>query len=139
MHPTEEEWIAEIETRLFGSPVSQLEARIRRTPVLGRVWTLISTNYADGSLSLPRVARIAGANKDHLNRLLVRASGLTFKQLLIRVRLLNATEILRAEPDVHVDEIAFRVGLSPSSLTRQFKAKTGVYPSAWRKGLLKPK
>ncbi|MGH9760056.1 MAG: helix-turn-helix domain-containing protein [Blastocatellia bacterium] len=121
----------EIEIRLFGCSVGNLASLTRGNPKAARLWVLISRNYADQLLSLRGTARSLGVSQDHLNRALCKASGFTFKQLLIRVRLLAALELVWREPETRREEIALRVGFSTlSAFQKQCRQKMpGRFPT----------
>ncbi|HYM00335.1 MAG TPA: helix-turn-helix domain-containing protein [Blastocatellia bacterium] len=122
-----------VQVGVLQQAVEEIEPKLRGGK-LARIWKVMKANYADQSLSWTRVAREAGACPRHMNRTLVGACGLTFKQLLIRVRLLAAVEALSREQGVLINEVALRVGFSTVAAFRiQFKSKIGLNPEDVRR------
>ena len=90
----------------------------------------IQAHYAD-PLTLRGLARIAGMSVVQLERYTRRILYLTPKQLIIQTRLEAATRLL--ERPGSVAEIAHACGYADqSAFCRQFRAATGLSPSAYR-------
>lgn len=83
-------------------------------------------------LTRDQLARVACLSPAHFSRQVRRHFGLTFSQLLTRVRLEHATELL-ATTDRPVAEVARACGYhDPSYFARVFTRAKGSSPSDWR-------
>lgn len=84
---------------------------------------------------LTEVVQRSGYQRDHLNRLVKRETGLTLGQYRAQQRLAKAKELL--SQGVQVAEVATSVGLPDQSyFARWFRRQTGQPPSVWsRRGL----
>ncbi|MGH9763799.1 MAG: hypothetical protein ACREAC_23455, partial [Blastocatellia bacterium] len=78
-----------METRLLGCSLQDLQRKICEAG-LGRLWVVLESGYSDPSLALETAARNACISPSRMNDLLRGACQLTFRQLLIRMRLLAA-------------------------------------------------
>lgn len=86
---------------------------------------------AGGSPRMEEVARELGYGRQTLYRRL-KGEGVTFEQLLDRVRHRAALRMIREER-LSVKEAAFRLGFSdPAAFSRAFKRWTGASPGAMR-------
>jgi AraC-like DNA-binding protein len=86
---------------------------------------------ASGPLRMEQVARELGYGRQTLYRRL-KAEGVTFEQLLDRVRHRAALRMIRQER-LPVKDAAFRLGFSdPAAFSRAFKRWTGASPSSSR-------
>jgi len=84
----------------------------------------------DHTEPLIAVARRSGYQRDHLNRLVKRATGLTLGQYRAQRRLEQARELLAT--GLQVSTVAATVGLpDPSYFARWFRRQTGQRPSQW--------
>lgn len=93
---------------------------------------LIHRQHANAALDLPTISRQMNMSLWHLSRLLTRATGLGFRQLLTAVRVEHARVAL-ATTQLSVKEISALVGYNHSSdLTRRFRAAHGVSPIGYR-------
>jgi AraC-like DNA-binding protein len=98
---------------------------------VGRVRQLIEADPA-ADLALDRLAAEAGLSVHHLIRAFRRATGLTPHAYLVDVRIRHARAALRggAAPA----DVAAALGFADQAhLTRQFKARVGVGPGAYRR------
>jgi AraC-like DNA-binding protein len=85
------------------------------------------------ALRLDDVARTCNVSKWHLERLLKRFTGLTFKEHVRMVRMAAARELLLSS-NLTMKEIAARTGyLYETEFGRDFKAHFGITPTAWRR------
>jgi AraC family L-rhamnose operon transcriptional activator RhaR len=80
------------------------------------------------------LARRIGLQKDHLNRLVRRSTGLTLGQWRAR-RMLAASEKELAREGT-IAEAALRLGFPDANyFSRWFRRQTGMTPSSWRERL----
>lgn len=85
---------------------------------------------AGQELTLPETARACATSPNQLNRILKRATGSTFHQILLRHRLDHAAELLRSG-QVNCTEAAFAAGFNDSNyFSRAFRKVFGHAPSA---------
>ncbi|MGH9760313.1 MAG: helix-turn-helix transcriptional regulator [Blastocatellia bacterium] len=125
-----------VETKLrsLRQSLPDIEGKIGRDPNLSRLWRWVRTIYATHGITLRGVAREVCLSPDHMNDLLKGACGLTLKQLLIRIRLLAAADILAREPNTRIEEVGLRVGFgSVSAFERRCKDNLGVAPRVLKK------
>jgi AraC-like DNA-binding protein len=99
---------------------------------LARAVAYIEQHYA-GDLSRDEVARAAGLSSGHFSHLMREHAGITFTELLLRIRLDNARRRL-ARDSASVADIAQSCGFSDQSyLTRVFKKAFNETPASYRR------
>jgi AraC family L-rhamnose operon transcriptional activator RhaR len=97
----------------------------------GAVRQLLLKMRADDSLA--EVTRRSGYQRDYLNRLVKRETGLTLGQYRAQQRLARAKELLAQ--GVRVADVAAETGMPDQSyFARWFRRQTGRVPSAWGRG-----
>jgi AraC-like DNA-binding protein len=100
-------------------------------PIQQEVERHLEPLLAKGPLRMEQVARDLGYSRQTLYRRL-KAEGVTFEQLLDRVRRRAALRMIREERPP-VKDVAFRLGFSdPAAFSRAFKRWTGASPGANR-------
>jgi AraC family transcriptional regulator, transcriptional activator of pobA len=108
----------------------------RKTPVApGHPGTALRNLLKKVELTGPLsdLVRRSGYQRDHLNRLLKRETGLTLGQYRTQQRLLRAKQLLTE--GTQVAAAAAAVGLLDQSyFARWFRRQTGLSPSAWSRG-----
>jgi transcriptional regulator GlxA family with amidase domain len=105
---------------------------VARTPELARAIDLVVETMAD-SPSLDDVARRAGLSSRTLARRLRDEAQTSYRELLGRVRMMRATELL-AQEGARVTEVALAVGFdSPGAFSRAFEAFFSETPRDYRK------
>jgi AraC-like DNA-binding protein len=98
-------------------------------PIQQEVERHLEPLLAKGPLRMEQVARELGYSRQTLYRRL-KAEGVTFEQLLDRVRRRAAIRMIREER-LPVKDVAFRLGFSdPAAFSRAFKRWTGASPGA---------
>ena len=118
----------ELEASLFGRPLQDLIAALKTDARLAQAWTMIEINYSDPELTLPKAARTAGISRDHLNVLCRQKTSVTFHQLLVGYRLLQAIVLMRDGRD-KVLEVALDVGFgSVRTFERNLVKALGTAP-----------
>jgi AraC-like DNA-binding protein len=84
-------------------------------------------------LTVTEAARVLGFSTDHFIRLVKQETGRTPKTIILEMRINEAKNLL-IRTLLNVSEIAYELGYEDVfSFSQQFKAKTGVSPSAFRK------
>jgi two-component system, response regulator YesN len=125
--------LQEIERKVFLQPLSDLVAKLRYDQRLQRAWQLIETDYSDPDLSLEKVARVSGINKNYLNALLRQTTLFTFHQILIRYRILKATRMMKNK-NYTLLEIALLSGFgSLNTLERNFGLLLAMTPREFKR------
>ncbi|HEU0036020.1 MAG TPA: helix-turn-helix domain-containing protein [Kofleriaceae bacterium] len=90
------------------------------------------TEHLDEELSLATLARVAGFSPFHFHRLFQGHVGETVHAHVKRMRVERAASIMRAQPRRSLTELALECGFPAlSDLSRAFKARFGIAPSAW--------
>lgn len=91
-------------------------------------------HWRDPDLNLPRLARHLGTNTAYLSRAFNEGLGQSFNDVVNQQRVLAVIAALSsAEPPDDLMALALSVGFnSKTSFNRQFKAATGMTPSAFR-------
>ncbi len=131
----DEDGVSELEEKLFGQKISELERRLSYSDRLSRALSVIQTDFENPGLNLARASQICGVEKSHLNALLHRSSGATFHQLLVRYRVLKGARLLR-EKNRTVLETAISCGFgSVRTFNRNFQRFLGCGPCRFRKRL----
>ena len=101
-----------------------------------QVRTAIEANLADESFSVERLATDVGQSRGNLHRRLRELIGESPSDLIRRMRLERAAELLEAGAG-SVGEIAYAVGFkSVAHFSNAFNELHGVRPSAWRERAL---
>jgi AraC family L-rhamnose operon transcriptional activator RhaR len=106
-------------------------ARLRRqsSPILH----LLGRMELDGPLG--KIVAQSGYQRDYLNSLVKRETGLTLGQYRAQLRLARSKDLLSA--GIRIDSVAPAVGLDDQSyFTRWFRRQTGQTPSAWSRGAM---
>lgn len=84
-------------------------------------------------LSLADLIEASGLQKDHLNRVLKKESGLTLNQMLDEYRLEKAKALL-VDPERPVQGVGVLIGfIDGNYFARWFRKQTGQSPGQWRK------
>lgn len=122
--------------------LQDLEQRVKPTPPVVPVgqpdlahlaYQYIQQNYPDRSISLQQAATALFISTSQLNKLLKKAYGSTFSELLIQYRLDKAKELLQTDLHYPISEIANKVGYEdPHYFSRLFRKKTGQSPVQYR-------
>lgn len=112
------------ETQLEGSPKSH--------PGLNKAISHLYHNFKT-PLTMEELAGHACMSPSHLSYLFKVYLGMSFKQVLLRLRIVKAMEILSEDPNRHVTQVCDDVGFSDLSFfVRKFKATVGVSPGVYR-------
>src|SRR5829696_278946 len=92
----------------------------------------------DGDLSLDTLARVGCFSKFHFHRVFKSITDETVNELVVRMRLERAANLLRTVPNLSVTAAAFEVGFrSAPVFSRAFKKQFGMTARQWdRKGPL---
>jgi AraC-like DNA-binding protein len=106
----------------------------RLSPIVKRTKQTIDDAYAD-RLTLQRLAAAAGCSRRQLAAIFRRELAMTVREYLTRARLRRALELIR--DGEKIEAVSLMVGYhSKKNFYRQFKARVGVTPSAYRAALL---
>jgi AraC-like DNA-binding protein len=98
-----------------------------------RVLEVIRTHYSE-PLSNHTVGKLTGYHENHINRLMVRYTGMSLHSYLQSYRIERAIELLQGT-DLPINEICSMVGfLDFTHFSKYFKKKTGYTPSDFRGG-----
>lgn len=120
-----------LETVLFGEQLRELRERCSRHAALSRCWRELDEQHAD-PLELRAVAQRCGLEPSYLNRLLRQTIGLTFRQLLIRRRVLAVARTLqRVRPNILHAALENGFG-SVRACQRAFLRLLGTTPQEYR-------
>lgn len=85
------------------------------------------------ALTVEQLAAAAGLSRAHFSRLFKHACGRSPHAFVLRRRIDRAKELLRAEPDLPLAQVAAKVGFCDQGhLTRRFRQVTGLTPAAYR-------
>jgi transcriptional regulator GlxA family with amidase domain len=97
-----------------------------------RVIKYLEQTFADPAIRLTSAARHVDVTPSHLDRLLKEHAGLTFLQLLRRIRMRHAERLLLTTPS-SIKETAYACGYtSAASFGRDFRRTYGCAPRVWR-------
>jgi AraC family transcriptional regulator, regulatory protein of adaptative response / methylphosphotriester-DNA alkyltransferase methyltransferase len=103
----------------------------RRQDIYRDAVAVISQQYAT-DLTVESVAHEIGTSRRQLQRVFEEVGGISFRQVLTRVRMRNASVLLR-ETDAPVALVARHVGYSqPAQFAKTFRRLYGDAPSAYR-------
>ncbi len=96
-------------------------------------WILLMATY-DQTVSQTEIATRLGMSASALSRMFRRATGSTFSQTVINLRLAKVCRLLESNRDLTIAEASYESGFNNLSIfNRQFKAKFGLTPREWRR------
>ncbi|MEE2808718.1 MAG: AraC family transcriptional regulator [Verrucomicrobiota bacterium] len=102
-----------------------------------RVEKIINERLEDSSLNLSLVSSMLGFQRDYLNRLLKKESGLTFSQIRSQLRLKKAQRMLIRGSSV--GDVSLAVGINDQNyFARWFRSQVGTAPTKWRSENIDP-
>ena len=117
--------------RAIGGLESKGFNRESRGAVNARVEKIINDRIEDSSLSLSKISKMLGFQRDHLNRLLKKESGLTFSQIRSQLRLRKAQRMLIKGS--RIGDVCAAVGMNDQNyFARWFRSQVGTAPTKWR-------
>lgn len=103
----------------------------QKTDAAAALYRYIRENVSS-PLSLRELGGVAHMHPNYIGKLIRDRYDLTFNDLLNKLRIDLAMELLRADPDACLSELAGEVGYSdPKYFSRVFKLRTGLSPSAY--------
>lgn len=95
--------------------------------------------YLSTSINLNSLSKILDTNSSYLSKIINHTKGKTFKNYLNDLRIENALEELKNNPQnkkFTIEAIAFDLGFkSAESFSKKFKSAYGMYPSKFMKNL----
>ncbi|WP_445946267.1 helix-turn-helix domain-containing protein [Shewanella sp.] len=101
-------------------------------PGLNKAITYLYKNFK-AQLTMEELARHACISPSHLSYLFKHYLGMSFKQVLLRLRIVKAMEIFSQTPHRQVTQVCDDVGFSDLSFfVRKFKTTVGVSPGVYR-------
>ncbi|SDD96376.1 Response regulator containing CheY-like receiver domain and AraC-type DNA-binding domain [Paenibacillus sp. UNCCL117] len=125
MHEWLEECIARVEPKRQG----------QQNDIIAKVITHMEEYYADGSLSLQRLADLVYVHPNYLTQTFRKLTGFSCMQYLARLRMEQAKKLLN-ESDLKISEIAEKVGYDNHLyFSSYFKKWIGKSPSVYKEGL----
>lgn len=105
---------------------------LAKKDVIEKGISYIESHYTDPNLSLEKVAKFVGRSTAYYSHLLMKNQGISFRQLLVNIRIREAKKLLTAT-QLSIKEIAHEVGFNnPTYFTRIFKARTKMSPREYR-------
>ena len=117
--------------RSIGWLETKVIKRQRSGTINVRVGKIINDKIADASLSLSIISKMLGFQRDYLNRLLKKESGLTFSQIRSQIRLKKAQKMLMKGSSV--GDVCVAVGMNDQNyFARWFRSQVGTTPTKWR-------
>jgi AraC-like DNA-binding protein len=123
---TPDDWVARA-LRLDRSALSDVHEALRKSLML------MGERYGD-PLSLEDLTRKVHVSPSHLSFLFRTELRISFKQLLLRMRIHRAREILAAEPRRQITDVAFSVGFADlSHFEKSFRKIVGRSPREFRR------
>ncbi|WCN13990.1 helix-turn-helix domain-containing protein [Marinomonas mediterranea] len=101
-------------------------------PALNKAIVYLYHNYKK-PLNMDELASQACISPSHLSYLFKHYLGMSFKQVLLRLRIVKAMELLAENPNRQVTQVCDDVGFSDLSFfVRKFKATVGMSPGVYR-------
>ena len=102
-------------------------------PLVDRITSYVAAHFDDPALSAAQVAEVLGISVSHMSRVMSRALGYGFPELLQKTRLEHAADLLLSHPEDSIALLAQQCGFgSESYFTSSFKRKFGMTPSQYR-------
>ncbi len=99
-----------------------------------RVVEYIEAHYEEADLSIQKLSKIFGVNRAYVSRLLKEDTGYTFTELLTKVRIEKAKDLLdQSGPDIRIYDVAKKVGYrSQHYFARVFQKRENRSPSEYK-------
>jgi len=98
-----------------------------------KAW-LDEKRFLQSGITIEEVASQIGTNRSYLSEHINSGTGKNFRQWMNELRIEEAQKLLRQNPEMSVNEIAFAVGfVNNSHFGRQFRLFTATTPNEWRK------
>lgn len=114
----------------FPQKVSTVKSR---DDLISQIFSYISSNYSNPSLSLTEIASHFNMNASYLSRFFRQTAGLPISKYIIDFRMTKAVALLKRK-DLSVKYIAISVGYSdPLYFSREFSRLFRTSPSSYRK------
>jgi AraC-like DNA-binding protein len=115
--------------------VSQNYIRFRHINIAGQVVRYIEEHISE-SVSLSEVAKHIGYSESTISHAVKPYLGLSFKHLRILMKIEHFEKFLAVDPNLSIEEAAFRVGYDdPSYFCRVYKKVRSATPSAYSKSI----
>jgi two-component system response regulator YesN len=103
--------------------------------VIDKVLEYMETHYAD-EITMTVMAEHVHLNPVYLSRLIKKETGETFSDILVRIRLNQAMELMK-DPNIRVYEISDKIGIKDARYFGQlFKKHYGMTPKEFRNQLI---
>ena len=119
----------------YEEAMNQVKLLFKCPQVVGDALKWMQEHYMDPDLSLQAVAEQMHVSPQHLSRLFRHEMGITFVDLLTRIRIRRAVELL-SDADRKVYEVAQHTGYaSQHYFSSAFKKMLGVSPQEYRKNI----
>lgn len=84
-------------------------------------------------ISLSRVSKLVGKSPSTVSHLFTRVTGKSFKQNVIEIKLAQAENYLRGNPEMTIAEVAYKLGYKdPFYFSKLYKKYRGYAPSRFR-------
>lgn len=102
--------------------------------IVRKVIDIVEEQLGNSDLSLNMVAHdMLYMNADYLGKLFKKETGEKFSNYVMRIRIQRATELMAADPDVKIFEMAERLGFgdNPQYFSQVFKKQVGCTPSEY--------
>ena len=122
-------------TGLYQTAVERIDARQSGAgnALAERITGYMALHFGDANLSAAQVADALGISVSHLSRVMNKSIGCGFPELLQKMRLECAANLLLTQPDLPIAQLAQQCGFgSASYFTASFKRIYGVTPSNYR-------
>ncbi|MBB6635640.1 response regulator [Cohnella thailandensis] len=110
---------------------------VKHTSIVRKVIDIIDDQLGNPDLSLNFVAgEMLYMNADYLGKLFKKETGEKFSNYVMKARMKLATQLISAQPDIKIFELAERLGFgdNPQYFSQVFKKQFGCTPSEYMKG-----
>lgn len=123
--------------RLFSEIINERfpkkPSTVEQRDIIGQIFSYISSNYTNPTLSLTLIASHFNMNASYLSRFFRQAAGVPISKYIIDFRMTKAVNLLKRK-DLSIKFIAISVGYSdPLYFSREFSRLYRISPSAYRK------
>ncbi len=104
-----------------------------KNDLYARAIEYINNNYTDGDMNVSTVSERLGITSIYLAYIVKQNSGIKLSEYIARLRVEKAKELLDAEPELRVEEVAKMSGfLQNRTFYNTFKRYTGLTPTQYR-------
>lgn len=112
-----------------------IEEKFNTLDILMNKW-VNEQKYKQNQFTIEDVAKEVGTNKSYLSAYINQKFDMSFSSWITSLRIKEAKDMFRKDPNTKVETVAFDVGFSSSSyFSKAFSKQEGISPVQWKKDI----